>query len=77
MLDRLGQLIDDKKSLSEKCEKLVKELKDVEKAYSDKFRQTEDKYVGRIRIIELDNSRIRFCWDSKIQVRDAEAEGHV
>ena len=37
------KLIDDKKVLSEKCERLVKELKDVEKMYSDKLRNTEER----------------------------------
>lgn len=37
------QLIDDKKTLSEKCEKLVKELKDVDKKYSDRIKTMEDK----------------------------------
>ena len=40
----LKQLIDDKKSLSDKCEKLIKELTDVEKKYSEKFRTSEDRY---------------------------------
>lgn len=40
----IDQLIDDKKNLGEKCERLVKELKDVEKTYSDKFRTAEERY---------------------------------
>lgn len=40
----IDQLIDDKKVLSEKCEKLVKELKDVEKKYSDKLKHAEDTF---------------------------------
>ena len=39
------QLIDDKKSLSEKCEKLVQDLKSVDKKYQDKIRTLEDKLV--------------------------------
>lgn len=42
-LNFIDQLIDDKKVLSEKCEKLVKELKDAEKAYSDRLRLAEDR----------------------------------
>ncbi|CAF1120995.1 unnamed protein product, partial [Brachionus calyciflorus] len=34
----IDQLIDDKKVLSEKCEKLVKDLKDSEKNYTDRIR---------------------------------------
>ena len=34
----IDQLIDDKKNLSERCEQLVKELKQVDKKYSDKIR---------------------------------------
>ncbi|CAF1150211.1 unnamed protein product, partial [Brachionus calyciflorus] len=37
-LSFIDQLIDDKKVLSEKCEKLVKELKDSEKNYTDRIR---------------------------------------
>ena len=40
----IDQLIDDKKVLSEKCEKLVKELKEVDKKYSDRIRTMEEKY---------------------------------
>jgi len=39
------QLIDDKKSLSEKCEKLVQDLKSVDKKYQDKIKTLEDKLV--------------------------------
>ena len=39
------QLIDDKKSLSEKCEQLVQELKNVDKKYQDKIKTLEDKSV--------------------------------
>lgn len=38
------KLIDDKKNLSEKCEKLVKELKEVEKTYSDRLKTAEERY---------------------------------
>jgi 5-azacytidine-induced protein 1 len=38
----LEQLIDDKKNLSEKCEKLVKELKEIDKKYSDRIRSLEE-----------------------------------
>jgi len=38
-------LIDDKKSLSEKCEKLVQDLKSVDKKYQDKIKTLEDKLV--------------------------------
>ena len=39
------QLIDDKKSLSVKCEQLVQELKNVDKKYQDKIKTLEDKSV--------------------------------
>jgi len=39
------QLIDDKKSLSEKCEQLVQELKTVDKKYQDQIKMLEDKLV--------------------------------
>jgi 5-azacytidine-induced protein 1 len=45
----LVKLIDDKKNLSEKCEKLIKELKDVEKKYGDRIRTLEDKYVNNFK----------------------------
>ena len=35
------QLIDDKKNLSEKCEKLVTELKTVDKKYQEKMKTLE------------------------------------
>lgn len=38
------QLIDDKKNLSEKCEKLVNELKTIDKKYQDKIKSLEDRY---------------------------------
>jgi len=41
----LVQLIDDKKSLSEKCEQLVHDLKTVDKKYQDKIKTLEDKSV--------------------------------
>lgn len=37
-------MIDDKKSLSEKCEKMIKQLTDVEKTYSEKFKTADSKY---------------------------------
>ena len=40
------QLIDDSKTLSEKCETLVKELKQVDKKYQDRIKGTTDKYVA-------------------------------
>jgi 5-azacytidine-induced protein 1 len=39
-------LIDDKKGMSEKCEKLVKELKTIDKKYQDKVKTMDDRYVG-------------------------------
>jgi len=39
------QLIDDKKSLSEKCEQLVQDLKTVDKKYQEKIKMLEDKFV--------------------------------
>ena len=41
-LNFIDQLIDDKKTLSEKCESLVSELKQVDKKYSDKIRQMQE-----------------------------------
>ena len=37
------QLIDDKKTLSEKCEHLVKELKTVDRKYSDRIKTLQEK----------------------------------
>jgi len=37
------KLIDDKKSLSDKCEKMIKQLTEVEKTYSEKFKTAESK----------------------------------
>ena len=37
------QLIDDKKALGEKCETLLKEMKTMDKKYSDRLKGTEDK----------------------------------
>lgn len=45
-LNFIDQLIDDKKTLSEKCESLVTELKQVDKKYSDKIRQMQDTWVN-------------------------------
>ena len=42
-LSFIDQLIDDKKLLSEKCEHLVRELKTMDKKYSDKIRGVEEK----------------------------------
>jgi len=41
-LNFIDQLIDDKKALSEKCEKLVTELKQVDKKYSEKIKQMQE-----------------------------------
>jgi len=41
----LLQLIDDKKTLSEKCEQLVQDLKTVDKKYQDRIKTLEDKSV--------------------------------
>ena len=41
-LNFIDQLIDDKKSLSEKCEGLVTEMKQIDKKYSDKIRQMQE-----------------------------------
>ncbi|ESO82026.1 hypothetical protein LOTGIDRAFT_223661, partial [Lottia gigantea] len=43
-LSFIDQLIDDKKSLSEKCESLVKELKTVDKKYQDKIKTLDDSH---------------------------------
>lgn len=39
----IDQLIDDKKVLSDKCEQLIKELKDLDKKHKTKIRTLEDK----------------------------------
>ncbi|BFZ03464.1 hypothetical protein BsWGS_06503 [Bradybaena similaris] len=44
-LSFIDQLIDDKKNLSEKCEKLVNELKTIDKKYQDKIKSLEDSHV--------------------------------
>lgn len=44
-LNFIDQLIDDKKSLSDKCECLVTEMKQVDRKYSDKIRQMQETYV--------------------------------
>lgn len=49
VLPVLCQLIDDKKSLSEKCEQLVQELKTVDKKYQEKIKTLEDKSVLTLR----------------------------
>jgi hypothetical protein len=46
-------LIDDKKGMSEKCEKLVKELKTIDKKYQDKVKTMDDRYVGQDLNIDL------------------------
>lgn len=43
-LSFIDQLIDDKKTLSEKCENLVKELKQVDKKYQDKLKAVTDSH---------------------------------
>lgn len=43
-LSFIDQLIDDKKDLSEKCEKFVKELKTIEKKYSDKIQSMQSSH---------------------------------
>ena len=42
---KFQQLIDDKKTLSEKCEALVKELKVVDKKYQDKIKSVTERFV--------------------------------
>ncbi|KAL4239667.1 hypothetical protein ACF0H5_000473 [Mactra antiquata] len=44
-LSFIDQLIDDKKNLSEKCETLVKELKQVDKKYQDRLKSVTDKHT--------------------------------
>ncbi|KAI8797479.1 centrosomal protein of 131 kDa [Biomphalaria glabrata] len=44
-LSFIDQLIDDKKNLSEKCEKLVTELKSVDKKYQDKMKTLETNHT--------------------------------
>ncbi|XP_021358763.1 centrosomal protein of 131 kDa-like [Mizuhopecten yessoensis] len=43
-LSFIDQLIDDKKSLSEKCEQLVKELKIIDRKYQEKFKSMDEKH---------------------------------
>ncbi|XP_060605968.1 centrosomal protein of 131 kDa-like [Ruditapes philippinarum] len=43
-LSFIDQLIDDKKNLSEKCENLVKELKQIDKKYQDRLKAITDKH---------------------------------
>ncbi|KAK7111870.1 centrosomal protein of 131 kDa-like [Littorina saxatilis] len=43
-LSFIDQLIDDKKSLSEKCEQLVRELKTIDRKYQDKIKSVEDNH---------------------------------
>ncbi|XP_078609670.1 centrosomal protein of 131 kDa-like [Branchiostoma floridae x Branchiostoma japonicum] len=40
----IDQLIDDKKALSEKCERVVKELKDMDAKYSKRIKEMSDKH---------------------------------
>ena len=42
-LSFIDQLIDDKKILSERCEELVKKLKEIDKKYSNKVKHMEEK----------------------------------
>ena len=44
-LSFIDQLIDDKKILSERCEELVKKLKETDKKYVDKISKMEEKWV--------------------------------
>ena len=43
-LSFIDQLIDDKKVLSDRCEELVKKLKEIDKKYSDKIKQMDERY---------------------------------
>ncbi|XP_005098791.1 centrosomal protein of 131 kDa [Aplysia californica] len=47
-LSFIDQLIDDKKNLGEKCEKLVTELKTVDKKYQEKMKTIEDNHTVEI-----------------------------
>ena len=44
----LFQLIDDKKLLSERCEQLVKELRELDKKYKTKFKTLEEKHTTEV-----------------------------
>lgn len=44
-LSFIDQLIDDKKALGEKCENLLKEMKTIDKKYSDKLKATDERYA--------------------------------
>ena len=64
------QLIDDKKALSEKCERLVHELKTVDKKYSEKLRDTTEKYEDCLSNVNVrSTSRIRTFCRHEIEIR--------
>jgi 5-azacytidine-induced protein 1 len=42
-LSFIDQLIDDKKTLGEKCETLLKDMKTLDKKYSDKLKSAEER----------------------------------
>ncbi|XP_048575628.1 centrosomal protein of 131 kDa isoform X2 [Nematostella vectensis] len=48
-LSFIDQLIDDKKTLGERCEELVKKLKDIDKKYSDKIKLMEENHQVEIK----------------------------
>lgn len=55
-------MIDDKKVLSEKCEKLVKELKDSDKSYSDRIRNSEERY-------KIETQKIKDTFEAAEKIR--------
>jgi hypothetical protein len=54
-------LIDDKKGMSEKCEKLVKELKTIDKKYQDKVKTMDDRYVQNLIILFFNFLHCSLC----------------
>jgi 5-azacytidine-induced protein 1 len=61
-LSFIDQLIDDKKSLSDKCEKLIGQLTGVEKNYSEKFRIAEERY-------KLDSQKLKDTFEAAEKIR--------
>ncbi|XP_041362383.1 centrosomal protein of 131 kDa-like isoform X2 [Gigantopelta aegis] len=61
-LSFIDQLIEDKKTLSEKCEQLVKELKEIDKKYRDKFKSMEENHsieINKLKEISAATEKIR------------------
>lgn len=63
------KLIDDKKVLSEKCEKLVKELKESEKSYSDRIRVAEERF-------KVDTQKLKDTFEAAEKIRRENGSRH-